>query len=79
MQWFEVGLRDALLRDGRRMIEALLNDRQLLPDHPSAKPLETRHANRLLEVQTFFGRIKLRRSYYHHRKNGHGHFPPRCA
>jgi hypothetical protein len=75
MQWFEVGLRDALLRDGRRMIQALLNDRQLLPDQAPAKPLETRYVNRVLQVETLFGRIQLRRSYYHHRKSGHGRFP----
>jgi hypothetical protein len=75
MQWLETGLRDALLRDGRNLIEALFNDRQLLPDHTPAKPLETRHGNRILQAETLFGCVQLRRSYYHHRKSRHGRFP----
>lgn len=75
MQWLELGLREALMRDGKRMIEELLNNRHLLPDQEPPKPLESRYVNRRLKVETLFGPIELRRSYYHHRKSRHGRFP----
>jgi hypothetical protein len=74
-QWVEQGLRDALLRDGQSMLQALLNDRSLLPDAEPARPLETRYTQRKHRVQTLFGPIILKRSYYHHQRNGHGRCP----
>lgn len=74
-QWLELGLRDALLRDGQRMLQALLNDRLLLPDDEPARALEVRYTQRAHRVQTLFGPISLKRSYYHHKRNGHGRCP----
>lgn len=68
-------LKAALLRDGQRMIEALLNNRDLVPDDEPARPHETRHRHRVHHVQTLFGPIKLKRSYYHHRCAKHGRCP----
>lgn len=75
MQWFEPGLRAACMEDARRMVEALLNDRALLPDDAPARPLETRHDNRPHRVQTLFGPVRLRRSYYHHVPSHTGRCP----
>ena len=65
-QWLETGLRDALFADARRLVQALLNDRSLVHDDESPRPLENVHHNRLRHVQTLFGSIELRRRYYHH-------------
>lgn len=71
----EQELRAALLRDGRRMVEQLLNDRALLPDAQAPRALETHHRERPCRVQTLFGPIVLRRSYYHHAKSHTGRCP----
>ena len=73
--WLEHDLRAAMMRDARRMVEELLNDRALLPDAEPPRPLETCYARRALTVQTLFGPIVLRRSYYHHRNSGTGRCP----
>lgn len=57
------------------MIEALLNDRQLVPDNDTARPLETLHRNRPRRVQTIFGSIKIKRCYFHHREAKLGRAP----
>lgn len=74
-EWIEQGLRAALLRDGRRIIAALYNDRSLLPDDGEPLPFETIHRRRLRRIHTLFGRIKLRRNYHHHVKSGTGRCP----
>lgn len=74
-EWIEQGLRDALLRDGRRIVAALYNDRALLPEEEEPRPFETVHRNRSRSVHTLFGRIKLRRNYHHHTKSGTGRCP----
>lgn len=72
-EWLEQGLRDALLRDGQRIISALYNDRSLLPDEEKPLPFEVIHRNR--RIHTLFGRIELRRNYHHHVKSGTGRCP----
>jgi len=74
-EWIEQGLRDALMRDGKRIIAALYNDRALLPDDEIALPFETIHRKRTRRVHTLFGRIELRRNYHHHFKSGTGRCP----
>lgn len=74
-EWIEQGLRDALLRDGKRIIAALYNDRALLPDDEEPLPFEVIHRNRSRNIHTLFGRIELRRNYHHHVKSGTGRCP----
>jgi hypothetical protein len=74
-EWLEEELRAALHRDGRALLEGLLNDPQLFPDREPARPLEKRYAKRLLSIQTLFGPVSLRRSYYHHVPSAHGRCP----
>ena len=71
----EQGLRDALLRDGNRLIAVIYNDRTLLPDDEEPLPFETVHRNRSRSVETLFGTIELRRHYHHHVKSGTGRCP----
>lgn len=57
------------------MLERLLADPQLFPDAEPARPLEKRYARRPRWVQTFFGKVQLRRSYYHHPPSQSGRCP----
>lgn len=57
------------------MLQALLNDRTLVPDDEPARALETRYRQRPIRVQTLFGPITLKRSYYHHKRSRHGRCP----
>lgn len=61
-------LRDARLRDGQRMLQALLNDRTLVPDDESARAFETRYRQRSIEVYSLFGPITLKCSHYYHQR-----------
>lgn len=68
-------MRDALLRDGNRIVAALYNDRSVLPDDEPRRELETCYEGRTRRVQTLFGEISLKRRYYHHRPSGTGRCP----
>jgi hypothetical protein len=68
-QWLELGIREALLRDGRRALEDLLNDAHWRLAQDQAGPEEKRYAARPNQVDSLFGTVTLRRNYY---ANGHG-------
>jgi hypothetical protein len=72
-QWLEEGLRAAFCRDACSLLAQLFADPQL--DDSAACPLEKRYADRPVTVQTLFGLVEVRRSYYHHAPSGAG----RCA
>lgn len=74
-EWIEQGLRDALLRDGQKIIATLYNDRGLLPDDEKKQPFEIRYRNRIRRVHTLFGEIQLRRNYHYHAITGNGRCP----
>ena len=57
------------MRDGRRIIATLYNDRVLLPDEEKPLPLETCHRNRRRRIQTLFGPIEFTRNYRDARRN----------
>jgi hypothetical protein len=71
----EVGLRVALMRDGRGIIGALYNERTLFPDNEAPRALETCYRERPRRVQTLFGEVPLKRRYLHHRPSGTGRCP----
>ena len=71
----EQGLREALFRDARAMVEALLNDRTLIADNEPPRPLETVYHERCCQVRTFFGVIRLQRRYYYHTRAHSGRCP----
>ena len=63
-QWLELGLREALLRDGRRALEELLNDANWRVEADQTRPGEKCYAARPTTVDSLFGRVILRRNYY---------------
>jgi len=69
-QWLELGIREALLRDGRRALEDLLNDAHWRVAQDQARPEEKRYAARPHQVDSLFGVVTLRRNYYTNRQGG---------
>ena len=73
--WVETGLREALLKDGRRLLEHLLNDPTLpIPDDAS-QPGEKGTAAVPRDLETLFGKLTLRRNYYYAAAAGTGRYP----
>jgi hypothetical protein len=63
-QWLELGLREALLRDGQHALEALFNDSTWRLEEDQARPGEKCYAARPTTVDTLFGPLCVRRNYY---------------
>jgi hypothetical protein len=63
-QWVELGLREALLREGRRALEELLNDPNWRVEQDQPRDGEKCYALRPTRVDTLFGEVTLRRNYY---------------
>lgn len=71
----ELGLREALLKDGRRLLGELYAQAELsIPDNAS-RPGEKCHAQRELEMHSIFGPVELRRNYFYDPAEGTGRFP----
>jgi hypothetical protein len=66
----ELGLREALQRDGRRALEDLLNDAHWRVEGDHVRPEEKCYAARPNEVGSLFGEVVLRRNYYTDGKGG---------
>lgn len=75
LDWVETGLREALLKDGRRWLESLLNDPSLpLPEDASrAGEKSTPAVPR--QIGTVLGEITLHRNYYHCAQTHQGRYP----
>lgn len=73
--WVETGLRTALLHEGRRLLENLLNDPTLRLADDASQPGEKCTAAVEREIETLFGPLRLRRNYYHHAATGRGRYP----
>lgn len=75
VEWVEAGLREALLKDGRCLLEEPLND----PTLPVAGDVSrvgekcTRGVQR--QVASVFGLLRLRRNYYYTPGSGGGRYP----
>lgn len=71
----ELGLREALLKDGRKLLEKLYSEPGLsVPDNAS-RPGEKCHAGRKLEMHSIFGVVSLHRNYFYCPEEGTGRFP----
>ena len=71
----ELGLREALLKDGRRLLEQLYAQAQLsVPDNASRRG-EKSHPNRKLAMHSIFGVVELHRHYFYSPATGTGRFP----
>jgi hypothetical protein len=62
-EWIETTLRAALLQDGRRLLEGLLD--QIPVPEMQPQPGQRRYRDRDCEVLSLFGPITLCRDYYH--------------
>lgn len=71
----ELGLREALFKDGRKLLEDLVNRPGLDIPGDASLPGERIHPHRLKEVRTLFGIIELRRNYYYDHVNQRGRCP----
>jgi len=61
MPTLESGLREALLKDGCRILQGLLNQPNALGEHVPSGQL---HENRSKRVQSLLGSFELNRGYY---------------
>ncbi len=71
----ELGLREALLKDGRRLLEQLLES--VDPSLPKAtgQAGEKRHADRPRHIESIFGTLHLKRDYFYSPRTGEGRVP----
>lgn len=75
LEAIELGLREALLKDGRRLLEGLFESENLnIPDNVS-RPGEKCHPERPLTADTIFGSINLRRNYFYDAASHQGRAP----
>lgn len=76
MEAVELGLRKALLEDGRTLLERLYNqeDGLKVPDD-AGRPGEKCHPQRPKDIQTLFGTIQVRRNYYYQPASQTGRVP----
>lgn len=75
MEAVELGLREAINKDARRVLEKLYEQADLAMPGQAARPGEKRHALRPRQVQTVFGPITLRRDYYYCEATDQGRAP----
>jgi hypothetical protein len=61
----EMGLREALFKDGRQLLEQLYQDPQLSVPQNTSQPGEKCHPARSKGIHTLFGRMELSRSYFY--------------
>jgi Uncharacterised protein family (UPF0236) len=75
MEAVELGLREALLKDGRALLQKLYNQSDLsVPDNAS-RPGEKCHAQRAKDIHTLFGPIAVSRNYFYQPETKTGRFP----
>jgi hypothetical protein len=74
-QWVEAGLREALLKDGRRLLEGLLSDPSLPVVGDASRVGEKCTAAVTREVASIFGPLTVRRNYYYAAGSGGGRYP----
>ena len=71
----ELGLRRALLQDGRQLLQELLRGVESSLPEIQSRPGEKCHPNRCKTVQTIFGEIELERRYFYHGASHTGRAP----
>ncbi len=71
----ELGLRQALLKDGRHLLEQLLQNAEAHLADNTSRPGQRCHPDRPKPVQTIFGQIQLRRRYFYHAASQSGRAP----
>lgn len=75
MEAVELGLREALFKDGRQLLQKLYSQPGLnVPDNTS-QPGEKCHAQRAKDIHTLFGTIEVGRNYFYRPETRTGRFP----
>jgi hypothetical protein len=75
MEWVEFGLREALQRDARSLLEGLFKDPALAVANDHAREGEKCYRNRSKVIETLFGPVEVLRNYYHGTAESEGRFP----
>ena len=75
MEWLEFGLREAMQRDARSLLERLLNDPALAVANDHAMEGERCYRNRPKVIDTLFGPVEVGRNYYYDTTESEGRFP----
>ena len=65
MEAVELGLREALFKDGRKLLERLYHQEGLKVPEDVRRPGEKCHPRRTKNIQTLFGTIQVTRNYYY--------------
>jgi hypothetical protein len=71
----ELGLREALLKDGRPLLQNLYAQMELAVPNNASKPGEKCHHDRPLQMHSILGPVQLRRDYFYCPATGQGRFP----
>lgn len=71
----ELGLREALFKDGRYLLEELLRQAEPSLADNSSHPGEKCHPGRAKQAQTLFGPVQLQRSYFYDPASQRGRVP----
>lgn len=75
MEAVELGLREALFKDGCKLLEDLFNQPGLQVPNDSGRPGEKIHPHRPKDIRTLFGVFPLRRNYYYDPQTQSGRCP----
>ena len=70
-----MGLREAITKDARRILEKLYEDPELAMPNHAGRPGEKCHLGRAKDVETLFGPITLRRNYFYCESSDEGRAP----
>ena len=71
----ELGLREALFKDARRVLQQLYNQPGLQVPDDASRPGEKCHPDRVKDIHTLFGTIQVRRNYFYQPVSQTGRFP----
>jgi len=75
MEWLELGLREAMQKDARSLLEGLLSDPGVRVANDRAMEGEKCYRHRSKVIETLFGSVELRRNYYYGASPSQGRFP----
>jgi len=75
MEAVELGLREALFKDGCQLLQKLYNQPDLNVPGNASRPGEKCHGHRAKDIQTLFGPIAVCRNYFYQPATHTGRFP----
>jgi len=71
----ELGLREALFKDARALLQQLYTQQELSVPADASQPGEKCHRSRAKQIRTLFGPVNLQRNYYYCAQTGQGRAP----